>query len=446
MPGRRTVFVCRECGGSTPKWAGRCPECGSWDSLRESQVSGGGRGAGDVASIEPVALGDVQSIDYSRVRFGLREVERVFGGGLVPGSLSLLGGDPGIGKSTLLIQIANGLPDGDSVLYVSGEESPHQLRLRANRLKIEASDISVLPEVEVDSVIAAAKKMRPSLLIVDSIQTARVDDLGSVPGSIAQVRESANKLLRYAKESHVPVLIAGHVTKEGNIAGPRTLEHLVDAVMYLEGESRSAYRLLRTVKNRFGSTNEVAVLAMSGDGLVEVPNPSSVFLSERSESAPGSAVAITIEGSRAIMVEVQALVSRTVYSLPKRLATGYDSNRLTMMVAVLGKRAGASLFDQDVYVNVVGGLRLSEPAVDLPVALAIVSSLRGRRIKPDVAAFGEIGLVGEVRSVSQGERRLEEALRMNFAKCLIPKSLANGSTNGAVAVSDLNEAFEAGLD
>lgn len=324
MSGRRTVFVCRECGCSTPKWAGRCPECGSWDSLQESQVSGGGRRAADVASIEPVALGDVQSDDYSRVRFGLPEVERVFGGGLTPGSLSLLGGDPGIGKSTLLIQIANGLPDGDSVLYVSGEESPHQLRLRANRLKIEGSDISVLPEVEVDSVIAAANKMRPSLLIVDSIQTARVDDLGSVPGSIAQVRESANKLLRYAKESNVPVLIAGHVTKEGNIAGPRTLEHLVDGVMYLEGESRSEYRLLRTVKNRFGSTNEVAVLAMSGGGLAEVPNPSSVFLSERSESAPGSAVAITIEGSRAIMVEVQALVSRTVYSLPKRLATGYD--------------------------------------------------------------------------------------------------------------------------
>jgi DNA repair protein RadA/Sms len=345
-----------------------------------------------------------------------------------------------------MIQIANGLPAGKSVLYVSGEESPHQLRLRADRLSIKGSNISVLPEVAIDSVLSAAEKVRPSMLIVDSIQTARVDDLDSVPGSIAQVRESANRLLRYAKESRVPVLIAGHVTKEGNVAGPRTLEHLVDAVMYLEGEPHSAHRLLRTVKNRFGSTNEVAVLAMGGDGLAEVPNPSSVFLSERNESAPGSAVAISIEGSRAIMVEVQALVSRTVYSLPKRLATGYDSNRLTMMVAVLGKRAGTGLYDQDVYVNVVGGLRLSEPAVDLPVALAIASSLRGRPVKGDVAAFGEVGLVGEVRSVSQGERRLEEAGRMNFATCLIPNSLAGGSTNGAVAVSDLNEAFEAGLD
>jgi DNA repair protein RadA/Sms len=446
VPGRRTVFVCRECGHSTPKWAGRCSDCGAWDSLLESETPKRSRDGVIASELEPVALGDVRSVDYPRIRFGLQEVERVFGGGLVPGSLCLLGGDPGIGKSTLMIQIANGLPAGETVLYVSGEESPHQLRLRADRLGIDGTNISVLPEVAIDHVLSAAEKARPSMLIVDSIQTARVDDLESVPGSIAQVRETANRLLRYAKESSVPVLIAGHVTKDGNVAGPRTLEHLVDAVMYLEGEPHSAHRLLRTVKNRFGSTNEVAVLAMRGDGLAEVANPSSVFLSERNVSAPGSAVAVSIEGSRAIMVEVQALVSRTVFSLPKRLATGYDSNRLTMMVAVLGKRAGTGLYDQDVYVNVVGGLRLSEPAVDLPVALAIASSLRGRPVKADVAAFGEVGLVGEVRSVSQGDRRLEEAGRMNFDKCLIPKSLAGVSTNGAVAVSDLNEAFEVGLD
>jgi DNA repair protein RadA/Sms len=332
-----------------------------------------------------------------------------------------------------------------NILYVSGEESPHQLRLRADRLGIDGSQIAVLSEIGVEAIIGLAEKTRPGMLLVDSIQTAQIEEMDSAPGSVAQVRESATRLLRYAKESQVPVLIAGHVTKDGSIAGPRTLEHLVDVVMYLEGDANSTYRLLRAVKNRFGSTNEVAVLAMGEDGLSEVENPSSVFLSERRESAPGSAVAIPIEGSRAMMVEVQALVSRTVYPLPKRVANGYDANRLTMMVAVLGKRAGTALYNQDIYVNVVGGLRLAEPAVDLPVALAIASSLRDRPVKSSMAAFGEVGLVGEIRSVAQGERRLEEASRMKFAKCIAPGSSALTDISGVVAVRDLSEALEVGL-
>ena len=445
MPGRRTAFVCRECGHSSPKWAGRCPECGAWDSFAETDVPSRKRVARTSVSLQPVPLSDVRSADYPRIRFQMPEVERVLGGGLVPGSLVLLGGDPGIGKSTLMLHVASGLSSERNILYVSGEESPHQLRLRADRLGIDGSQIAVLSEIGVEAIIGLAEKTRPGMLLVDSIQTAQIEEMDSAPGSVAQVRESATRLLRYAKESQVPVLIAGHVTKDGSIAGPRTLEHLVDVVMYLEGDANSTYRLLRAVKNRFGSTNEVAVLAMGEDGLSEVENPSSVFLSERRESAPGSAVAIPIEGSRAMMVEVQALVSRTVYPLPKRVANGYDANRLTMMVAVLGKRAGTALYNQDIYVNVVGGLRLAEPAVDLPVALAIASSLRDRPVKSRMAAFGEVGLVGEIRSVAQGERRLEEASRMKFAKCIAPGSSALTDISGVVAVRDLSEALEVGL-
>ena len=445
MPPRRTAYVCRECGFTAPKWAGRCPDCGEWDTLEEARAPSGGRVLLSLDSPEPVKLADVASADYPRLGLGMPEFERVLGGGVVPGSLVLLGGDPGIGKSTLLMQSAHGAASGKPVLYVSGEESPHQLKLRADRLGISGDRILVLPEVSIDAVLSRASAASPGLLIVDSIQTAHVQEVGSAPGSIAQVRESASRLLRYAKESRVPVFIAGHVTKEGSIAGPRTLEHLVDVVLYLEGDPHSSYRLLRSVKNRFGPTNEVAVLAMHESGLAEVPNPSAAFLSERRESAPGSAVAVPVEGTRALMVEVQALVSRTVYSLPKRVANGYDANRLTMMVAVLGRRAGVALFDQDIYVNVVGGLRLEEPAVDLPIALAIVSSLRNRPLRPRMAAFGEIGLAGEVRSVAHGDRRLEEARRMEFESCLVPLAAAETGPSGAVPVADLSEALAAAI-
>ncbi|HJN39872.1 MAG TPA: DNA repair protein RadA, partial [Chloroflexota bacterium] len=385
MPQRQTTaYVCRDCGSSTPKWAGRCPECGEWDTLDEvkTRKRRGVRSAQPLAAAEPIPLHAVDSADYPRLRFGMPEVERVLGGGLVPGSLALLGGDPGIGKSTLLAHVSGGLADKDRpVLYVSGEESPHQIKLRADRLNLSGRNLLLLPEVSVDAVLEHARTQPPAMLVIDSIQTAMVDGIASAPGSVSQVREAASRLLRFAKETRVPVVIAGHVTKEGTIAGPRMLEHLVDAVLYLEGDPYSAWRILRSVKNRFGPTHEVAVLEMSASGFVEIANPSAAFLSERREATPGSAVAVAIEGTRALMVEVQALVNRTVYSLPKRVVNGYDSNRLNMMVAVLDRRAGIRLQDQDIYVNVVGGLSLAEPAADLPVALAIASSLWNKPLR-----------------------------------------------------------------
>ena len=398
-----------------------------------------------IAAPEPIPLAAVEAGDYPRKRFGMPEVERVLGGGLVPGSLALLGGDPGIGKSTLLAHISGGLASKDQpVLYVSGEESPHQIKLRADRLKLGGSNLLLLPEVSIDAVLEHARAEPPAMLIIDSIQTAQVDGIGSAPGSVSQVREAASRLLRFAKETRVPVVIAGHVTKEGNIAGPRTLEHLVDAVLYLEGDPYSAWRILRSVKNRFGPTHEVAILEMSATGFVEVANPSAAFLEERREATPGSAVAVAIEGTRALMVEVQALVNRTVYSLPKRVASGFDAGRLTMMVAVLDRRAGIRLQDQDIYVNVVGGLNLAEPAADLPVALAIASSLWNKPVRTGTAAFGEIGLAGEIRSVSQPEIRLDEARRMEFERCLAPMAAA-GNGRAAMGVDSLRDALEAGI-
>lgn len=448
MPQRQTTaYVCRECGNSTPKWAGRCPECGEWDSLDEVKTrrQTRSRARQSILATEPIPLAAVEAADYPREHFGLPEVERVLGGGLVPGSLALLGGDPGIGKSTLLTQIAGGLASPERpVLYVSGEESPHQIKLRADRLNLKGRNLLLLPEVSVDAILDHARAQPPALLVIDSIQTAQVDGIGSAPGSVSQVREAASQLLRFAKDSQVPVIIAGHVTKEGNIAGPRTLEHLVDAVLYLEGDAYSSWRILRSVKNRFGPTHEVAVLEMGEFGLAEVENPSAAFLAERREAIPGSAVAVTMEGTRALMVEVQALVNRTVYSLPKRVASGFDSNRLTMMVAVLERRAGIRLQEQDIYVNVVGGLNLAEPAADLPVALAIASSLWNKPVKSGTAAFGEIGLAGEIRSVSQAGMRLDETTRMEFGRCLAPAAAAT-DWHQAVPVDNLRLALEAGI-
>ncbi len=449
MPQRQTTaYVCRDCGSSTPKWAGRCPECGEWDTLDEvkTRKRRGVRAAQPLAAAEPIPLHAVDSADYPRLRFGMPEVERVLGGGLVPGSLALLGGDPGIGKSTLLAHVSGCLADKDRpVLYVSGEESPHQIKLRADRLNLSGRNLLLLPEVSVDAVLEHARTQPPAMLVIDSIQTAMVDGIASAPGSVSQVREAASRLLRFAKETRVPVVIAGHVTKEGYIAGPRTLEHLVDAVLYLEGDPYSAWRILRSVKNRFGPTHEVAVLEMSANGFVEIANPSAAFLSERREATPGSAVAVAIEGTRSLMVEVQALVNRTVYSLPKRVVNGYDSNRLNMMVAVLDRRAGIRLQDQDIYVNVVGGLSLAEPAADLPVALAIASSLWNKPLRKGTAAFGEIGLAGEIRSVSQPDLRLDEAGRMEFDRCLAPPTAASNGRE-VLGVDSLSVALEAGFE
>ncbi len=444
MPSRRaSEFVCDQCGSRTAKWAGRCPNCGEWDSLNEvASHKKTSLKEGSIGFAKPKTLSEVSASGYPRLSAGMPEVDRVFGGGLVAGSMTLLGGEPGIGKSTLLLQMCDNTgKDQNTALYASGEESPHQIKMRATRLGINGNSISVLPEVSVGSILNVAESMKPKLLIIDSIQTAHVEEVGSAPGSVTQIRESAARFLRFAKNTQTPIVIAGHVTKEGNIAGPRALEHLVDVVLYLEGDAFGAWRILRGVKNRFGATFEVAVLEMRHSGLIEITNPSEAFLSERQKSAPGSAIAVTIEGTRALMVEVQALVNRTVYSLPKRISNGIDSNRLTMLVAVLDRRANLPTSDLDIYVNVVGGLRIAEPAADLPVALAIASSIRDTPINPDLAAFGEIGLSGEIRSVSVPDIRIDEVNRMLFKSCLVPKSV-DSNWIGSSKISSIREALD----
>jgi DNA repair protein RadA/Sms len=399
----------------------------------------------------PVRLRQVDSAASDRVRVPISELDRVLGGGIVPGSLVLLGGDPGIGKSTLVLQAAAALARPEApVLYVSGEESAQQIRLRADRLGSNAEELFVLAETDLERIIAAAEQMSPGLLIVDSIQTVFVDDITSAAGSVSQVRECTARLMQWAKPRQIPVLIVGHVTKEGTIAGPRVLEHMVDAVLYLEGDRYHQYRILRAVKNRFGSTDEVGVFEMADAGLREVRNPSEAFLEERNGNAAGSSVAVTMEGSRPILVEVQALTSSTAYGLPRRSANGLDTNRLQLLVAVLQKRVGLGLGTQDIYANVVGGLRIVEPAADLAVAIAVASSFKERLVDPRTVAIGEIGLSGELRSVNQLERRLIEAQRLGFKRAVIPAALGRRSSGfgeglDLVRASTLNEAIEAAL-
>ena len=369
----------------------------------------------------------VKSADIDRRQLPLTEFSRVLGGGVVPGSLVLVGGDPGIGKSTLLLQAAAGLTtDADRVLYVTAEESPQQVKLRADRLGLTTSNLYLLSETNIDAVLTAADEMQPAVMIVDSIQTVFAEEITSAAGSVSQVRECTARLMAYAKPRAVAIFIVGHVTKEGAIAGPRVLEHMVDAVLYLEGERFHQYRILRAVKNRFGSTDEVGVFEMAESGMREVQNPSAAFLEERSGNAAGSAVTVTMEGTRPILVEVQGLTSTAAYGNPRRTANGVDLNRLQMLVAVLSKRVGIGLFDQDVFVNVVGGLRLAEPAVDLGIALAIASSFREARVDPRTVAVGEVGLSGELRSVAQLERRLLEAAKLGFERAIVPATLGRG--------------------
>jgi DNA repair protein RadA/Sms len=429
----RAVFVCQECGNETPKWQGRCPECQAWNTLAERVVSlrptpamGRARANGPVAA--PVRVSELSGEAYPRIAVGIEEFDRVLGGGIVPGSLVLIGGDPGIGKSTLLLQTAARVATGEQrVLYVSGEESAHQLKLRAHRLGIPGEQLYLLTETNLTEALTHADQLQPDLVIVDSIQTVYAPELQNAPGSVAQLRECTMKLMQWAKAGNVPVFIVGHVTKEGEIAGPRLLEHIVDAVLYLEGERFSSYRLLRGVKNRFGAVSEVGVFEMLGSGLVGVENPSEIFLAERQEGAIGSVIVPTVEGSRPVLVEVQALTSPTSASMPRRVANGAEFSRLLMLTAVLTKRAGVRLSDQDVIVNVVGGLKVQEPAADLGVALAIASSHRDVRLPGNVVALGEIGLSGELRSVGHLDRRLAEAERLGFAACVLPRvSLRRG--------------------
>ncbi len=444
----KSRFVCQSCGYITGKWLGRCPECAEWQSLVEESV-GATRPAGAISttSIRPQPIGDVNVEDAPRIPTGVAEFDRVLGGGLVPGSLVLLGGDPGIGKSTLLLQALDGVArSGRRVLYVSGEESVQQTALRAERLGVRAPELLVLAETELDRILAEAESTQPAVLAVDSVQTVHASSLESVPGSLGQVREAAGRLLTFAKTRNVPVLLVGHVTKDGGLAGPKTLEHVVDAVLHFEGERGLHHRVLRATKNRFGSTNEIGVFEMAQEGLVEVPNPSALFLAERPVGAPGSVVVAAVEGSRPILVEIQALVASSA-GLPRRTALGIDPNRVSLLMAVVERRCGIDVLGQDVFVNVAGGVRLSEPASDLGLVAAIASSARGRPIDERTLCFGEVGLAGEVRAVGRVELRLAEAQKLGFRRCILPElsrsRLQAPPEMELVGVRDVGAALEA---
>lgn len=429
MPKARLQYVCQQCGANSARWMGRCSECGAWNSyVEEVRPASGQRGQARVADLRarssaPVAqpLAAVSLAEADRISTDIGEFDRVLGGGIVPGSMVLIGGDPGIGKSTLLLQAAASVASaGRPVLYVSGEESARQVRLRAERLGALTPELLVLAETSVDAAISQIEAINPSLVIIDSIQTMFLEGVPSSPGNVTQLRECTLRLMNVAKSRNVAIVLVGHVTKEGNIAGPRALEHIVDCVLYLEGERFYAYRVLRAEKNRFGSTTEVGVFEMGQDGLQQVANPSAAFMSDRVQSSPGSAVTVPMEGSRAILVEVQALVADSGLAMPRRTSVGFDMNRLHLLVAVLSRRVGLHLSTQDVYVNVVAGLKLGEPAVDLAVALAIASSARDVPLDQGMVAVGEVGLLGELRPVGQLERRLSEAERLGFERCILP--------------------------
>jgi DNA repair protein RadA/Sms len=449
----KTSFICQQCGVSSHAYLGRCPGCGAWNSMIETieERPQPARVASRRPAELPQPLTALGATAIERIPVPISELDRVLGGGLVPGTLVLIGGDPGIGKSTLVLQAAAALAEVNGpVLYVSAEESAQQIRLRADRLGIHSGNVLVLSGTDLDEILASANAVAPSLLIVDSIQTVSVDEITSAAGSVSQVRECTARLMQWGKSRDVPIFIIGHVTKEGAIAGPRVLEHMVDAVLYLEGERHGHFRVLRAVKNRFGSTDEVGVFEMAESGLREVRNPSEAFLEERNGNAAGSSVAVTVEGTRPILVEVQALTTPSAFGLPRRSANGLDTGRLQLLVAVLQKRVGLGLGGQDIYANVVGGMRIGEPAADLSIALAIASSFRDRPIDSRLVAVGEIGLSGELRSVAQIERRLGEARRLGFDKAVIPAASARrGTTDVAglkiIRADTVAEAMEAGI-
>jgi DNA repair protein RadA/Sms len=437
MPKSATKFICQECGYESAKWLGRCTDCGAWNTMVETVVAprpASASGGSSVVSVMPISVPEVSALAEERRATGSPELDRTLGGGLVPGSLVLLGGEPGIGKSSLLLKVAGSIAQaGAETLYVCAEESPQQVKLRAERLGALHSKLFLLPATEIEAVVEQIERMRPALVVVDSIQTVATSQIASAPGSVSQVRDCALQLMRVAKRTHTPICLIGHVTKEGAVAGPRTLEHMVDAVLYLEGERFHSYRLLRGVKNRFGATHEVGVFEMRGEGMVDVTNPSGLFLAERRSDATGSAVVVSMEGTRPLLVETQALVTTTVFGAPRQTATGVDRTRLQMLLAVLTKRVGLALSTQDVYVNVVGGFELTEPAVDLGIALAVASNFVERRIAADLVALGEVGLGGELRAVPRLAQRVREAAKLGFRRVVAPSS--RGRTDGDLANS-----------
>lgn len=426
MAKTKTVFYCTSCGNETPRWQGRCPACGAWNTIEEHvekpTVSGTkGKPAPVGQSRRPQKLSDVAAEGEIRFSTGMGELNRVLGGGAVAGSLVLVSGAPGIGKSTLLLQICSSLCAGRKVLYVSGEESERQLKLRAERLGVAPEELYILSETRLSDILEAASELKPDILIVDSIQTMYNEENDSSPGSVSQVKDCTMSMMQLSKSSGITVFVVGHINKDGNIAGPKVLEHMVDCVLYFEGDPNSSYRLLRAAKNRFGSTNEIGVFEMRDAGLVEVPNPSQMLLDGRPEGASGTCVACVMEGTRPVLAEVQALVAKTTMNVPRRASDGFDFNRAVLMLAVMEKRAGMRMSLFDAYINVIGGLRLDEPAADLPIVLALASSYRDQCIADDLVAIGEVGMTGEIRAVSHMNQRLAEITRLGFRKCIIPR-------------------------
>ena len=425
MAKAKTVFYCNSCGNESPKWQGRCPACGAWNTLEEHVekpiTAGKGRPVAIGAARRAQRLSEVDSDSEIRFSTGMGELDRVLGGGAVSGSLVLVGGAPGIGKSTLLLQICNSLCAGRTVLYVSGEESERQLKLRAQRLGVSPEQLYILSETRLSDIMEAVDELKPDILIADSIQTLYNEENDSAPGSVSQVKDCTMTMMQLSKSQGITVFVVGHINKDGAIAGPKVLEHMVDCVLYFEGDPNTSYRLLRAAKNRFGSTNEIGVFEMMDTGLTEVPNPSQMLLAGRPEGAPGTCVACVMEGTRPVLAEVQALVSKTTFNVPRRTADGFDFNRAALLLAVAEKRGGMKLNVFDAYINVIGGLRLDEPGADLPVILAVASSYRDTPIADDVVAIGEVGLTGEIRSVSHLNQRLQEVSRLGFKKCIIPK-------------------------
>ena len=443
----KTVFVCNECGYESGKWLGKCPACNSWNTFFEQKVVESKNKAGAIAKekTKPQKLNTYEAKETIRTSTGFDELDRVLGGGLVKGSLILLGGEPGIGKSTLILQICNKVKGEGKVLYVSGEESAEQIKLRADRLGINNEDILFLGETDIDIVNEAIVEVNPKLVIIDSIQTMYSDELTAAAGSVSQVREITSQVMRICKSRNITTIIIGHVTKEGNIAGPRVLEHMVDTVLYLEGERYFSYRILRGVKNRFGSTNEIGMFVMREEGMCEITNPSDVLISEREDNPAGSCIVACMEGTRPMLVELQALTTQSVFGFPKRTANGIDFNRLAILIAVIEKKTGLSLGSQDVYVNVVGGLRLNEPSVDLGIIMVVSSIYKNKPISKDCVIIGEVGLTGEVRRVNMIEKRIKEAEKLGFKKCIIPESnkklLKDKFKLDIIGVKDVQEAL-----
>ena len=447
----KTIFSCQSCGYQTPKWMGKCPDCGQWQSFVEEKITvkstQGPRRMSASSQTKPVPINAIALDPEERLFTGIREFDRVLGGGLVPGTLVLIGGDPGIGKSTLMLQALHGIAEkGLKVLYVSGEESERQMRIRSQRLSAVSPDLMVVSENDMESILLMAGSLQPQVMVIDSIQTMFCSDLTSAPGSVTQVRESTMQLMLMAKKTGTPVFLVGHVTKDGAIAGPRLLEHMVDTVLYFEGDRNHVFRILRAVKNRFGSTNEIGVFEMNELGLNEVANPSAVFLSERPENVPGSVVTASMEGTRPILVELQALASSTSFGNPRRTILGIDHNRVALLVAVMEKKLGMHLMGHDIFINVAGGVKIDEPAVDMAIVAAVASSFLDRPIQKGTIILGEIGLTGEVRAIGQVETRVAEAKKMGFNRCLVPKSNLKRTTGmkgiKLIGVKTVSEAME----